>query len=162
MQDQLSNSSLDTKAGFWLATVLNPDKTVILSQRLRTGWHYFNDTKVDKTSEIWSISLSGGALRHIEHRIYLTMRAHGEAMLEWNSPDDVQMIQLGETEGSRLGLIMLAIKPITRQDRAEWIIARIQGLAVEEVSYWFSKCSSPVKSESRRAAKALRVLLSSE
>ncbi|NLE59168.1 MAG: hypothetical protein GX616_12465 [Planctomycetes bacterium] len=67
---------------------------------------------------------------------------------------------LTEQEGVRLGLLMMAVKPLRKVDRMEAVSAQVRAMGDEEAYYWFSKST---KSEiARRAQKSLRVLLARE
>lgn len=67
---------------------------------------------------------------------------------------------LREQVGVRLGLLLLAVKPLRRHVRVEQVAAGVRRMPDEEVYYWYSKCTA--KADSRRAQHALRVLLSKE
>ena len=67
---------------------------------------------------------------------------------------------LSEDSGVLLGLLFLAIKPISKMDRIEAISQGLRAMTSEELYYWYSKCTSQPSSE--RAQKALRVLLATE
>ena len=68
--------------------------------------------------------------------------------------------EFNEETGVRLGLLFLAIKPLSKIQRIETITAAIRSMPSEEAYYWFSKCTT--KGYARRAQKALRILLSRE
>ena len=59
----------------------------------------------------------------------------------------------------RLGLVMLAVKPLSKASRIEAISHGIRTMPPEEAYYWYSKCTA--RDASERAQKALRVLLTS-
>ncbi len=60
----------------------------------------------------------------------------------------------------RLGLLFLAVKPLRKTTRMGDISEQVQGMTDEEAYYWFSKTTST--NTSRRAQRALRLLLSSD
>jgi len=60
----------------------------------------------------------------------------------------------------RLGLLFLALKPLTKVSRMEAIAAGLRGMSAEEAYYWFSKCAA--REHARRAQQALRILLAGE
>ena len=68
--------------------------------------------------------------------------------------------ELDEETGVRLGLLLLALKPLSKIERIDDIYSAIRSMPDEEVYYWFSKCTT--KGAARRAQKALRILLSPE
>lgn len=61
--------------------------------------------------------------------------------------------ELEERWGVRVGLLLLALKPMRKTSRMEAIASAIREMADEEAYYWFSKSSS-----SLAAQKALRIL----
>ena len=67
---------------------------------------------------------------------------------------------LPESAGVRLGLLMLAVKPLRKPDRMDAIARQIASMGEEEAYYWFSKGTSA--EIARRAQKALRHLLARE
>lgn len=62
---------------------------------------------------------------------------------------------LKEAWGVRVGLLLLALKPLRKTTRMEGIAAAIREMPDEEVYYWFSKAVG-----SPRAQRALRLLVS--
>lgn len=62
--------------------------------------------------------------------------------------------ELREDAGVRVGLALLALKPLRRAARIERIAEAIREMPDEEVYYWFSKTLS-----TPRARRALRLLL---
>jgi len=68
--------------------------------------------------------------------------------------------QLAEPAGVRLGLLMLAVKPLRKTSRMAEISQQIQAMAEEEAYYWFSKSTD--NGIGRRCQKALRILLAKE
>ena len=67
---------------------------------------------------------------------------------------------LTEERGVRLGLLLLAAKPLRKLRRIEAITDAVGAMSEEEAYYWFSKCTST--HDARRAQKALRILLAKE
>src|SRR5690606_32988110 len=64
-------------------------------------------------------------------------------------------IRLGEAEGVRLALTLLATQPIDKHERVRALVAGINAISVEETYYWYSKCMGL---DGTRARKALRTL----
>ena len=62
---------------------------------------------------------------------------------------------LTETQGVRLGLLFLAVKPLRKVARMTSISEQVRGMADEEAYYWFAKCAT----DHSRTLRALRVLL---
>jgi len=67
---------------------------------------------------------------------------------------------LSEELGVRVGLLMLAVKPLRKTARMSDVSEHIRGMAAEEAYYWFSKVTDA--HQSRRSQKALRILLAKE
>lgn len=67
---------------------------------------------------------------------------------------------LSEELGVRLGLLMLAVKPLRKSSRMTDISEQIRAMASEEAYYWFSKMTD--HQVGRRSQKAMRILLSRE
>ncbi len=67
---------------------------------------------------------------------------------------------LSESQGVRLGLLFLAVKPLRKTSRMGDISEQVQGMTDDEAYYWFSKTTST--KTGRRAQKAMRVLLAEE
>lgn len=67
---------------------------------------------------------------------------------------------LSEEHGVRLGLLMLAVKPLHKTSRMAEVSEHIQAMTAEEAYYWFSKVTD--NCQGRRSQKALRILLAKE
>ena len=67
---------------------------------------------------------------------------------------------LSEEQGVRLGLLMLAVKPLRKTSRMSDVSEHVRGMTAEEAYYWFSKVTDA--SQGRRSQKALRILLAKE
>lgn len=68
-------------------------------------------------------------------------------------------IWIGEADGVRLALILLATQPISKHARVRAIVAGLNAMSVEETYYWYSKC---IGTEASRARRALRTLLAND
>lgn len=68
-------------------------------------------------------------------------------------------IRLGEAEGVRLALTLLATQPIAKHQRIRALVAGVNAMSTEETYYWYSKC---IGVDGVRARKALRILLSDD
>jgi len=106
-----------------------------------------------------SVELGGDSLRAVADVVLDALRQNGY------KPTDLgvgrrEPFHLDEQTGVRLGLIFLAVKPITKSSRIEAISQGIRLMTPEELYYWYSKCSGGPATE--RAQKALRILLSAE
>ncbi len=67
---------------------------------------------------------------------------------------------LTEEQGVRLGLLLLAVKPLRKVTRMTSISEQVRAMTDEEAYYWFSK--STMARTARRAQRAMRVLLAEE
>lgn len=67
---------------------------------------------------------------------------------------------LAEEPGLRLGLLMLAVKPLRKTSRMADISEQVQSMTDEEAYYWFSKITDP--DHGRRYTKAMRIMLARE
>jgi hypothetical protein len=67
---------------------------------------------------------------------------------------------LTEEQGVRLGLLLLAVKPLRKVVRMTSISEQVRSMTDEEAYYWFSKSTS--STTARRAQRAMRVLLAEE
>ena len=68
-------------------------------------------------------------------------------------------IRLGEAEGVRLALVLLATQPVSKHQRVRALVAGINAMSTEETYYWYSKC---IGVDANRARKAIRVLLAND
>jgi hypothetical protein len=67
---------------------------------------------------------------------------------------------LDEEKGVRLGLLFLAVKPLSKLARIEEVKDAVCNMASEEVYYWFSRCVDG--NERRRNRRAFRIMFSKE
>lgn len=105
------------------------------------------------------VELGGSALRSVADQVLEALRSNGYRATDLN-PKRLEPFLLQEEWGVRLGLLFLAVKPITKASRVEVISAGIRQMTSEELYYWYSKCTSRATAE--RAQKALRLLLADE
>lgn len=106
-----------------------------------------------------SVELGGDALRAIADQVIETLRQNGYKATDLSAAHRPPFV-LNEESGVRLGLIFLAVKPLTKISRVEAISQGVRQMTAEELYYWYSKCTGGPAAE--RAQKALRILLSSE
>ena len=106
-----------------------------------------------------SVELSGNSLRAIADQVLDALRQNDYKPTDLSARRKEPFI-LSEESGVRLGLIFLAIKPLTKNSRVEAISQGIRVMASEELYYWYSKCTG--SSGAERAQKALRILLAGE
>jgi hypothetical protein len=105
------------------------------------------------------VEISGKPLQLVSDHILDALRENDYKPTDL-SPNRKKPFMLDEVDGVRLGLLFLAIKPISKLDRIEEISHEVRLMTVEELYYWFSKCTTEPTAE--RAQKALRVMLSAE
>lgn len=106
-----------------------------------------------------SVELGGDALRAIADHVIETLRQNNYKATDLSAARR-QPFVLNEESGVRLGLIFLAVKPISKANRVEAISQGVRQMTAEELYYWYSKCSGGHAAE--RAQKALRVMLAEE
>jgi hypothetical protein len=105
------------------------------------------------------VSLAGDPLRAVADHVLEALRKSGYKVTDL-SRNRRQPFQLDEETGLRLGLLFLAVKPLTRMDRVEAISSGLRTMPSEEAYYWFSKCTAG--SSATNAQRALRILLAGE
>ena len=105
------------------------------------------------------VELGGIALRAVADQVLEALRENGYKATEL-TPNRREPFSLQEETGVCLGLLFLAVKPVSKVSRIEVISTGIRDMTSEELYYWYSKCTSRTKSE--QAQKALRILLSNE
>ena len=103
--------------------------------------------------------LGGDALRAVTDHVLEALRSAGYRVTDL-SRDRREPLQLAEEPGLRLGLLFLAVRPVSRMDRVEAISSGLHAMPSEEAYYWFSKCTASASAP--HAQRALRVLLAGE
>lgn len=104
--------------------------------------------------ELWGIQL-----RAVSDHVLEALRKAGYKVTDLSRARR-EPFRLDEETGLRLGLLFLAVKPLTKLSRVEAISAEMRSMPSEEAYYWFSKCTAT--SNPSRAQQALRVLLAEE
>jgi hypothetical protein len=105
------------------------------------------------------VRLWGTSFRSVLDVILETIKKNGYRAtdLRRGRKDPLNLDELG---GVRLGLLFLAVKPLKKLTRIEAVSRGVRDMEPEEAYYWYSKLT---KVEfTRRAGKALRVLLAKE
>jgi hypothetical protein len=103
--------------------------------------------------------LGGATLRAVADPVMDSLRANGYRPTDLGAGRR-DPFTLAEETGVRLGLLFLAIRPITKVQRIEVIAQGIGAMTSEEAYYWYAKCTGGPAAE--RAQRALRVLLAEE
>lgn len=101
--------------------------------------------------------LGGDPLRAVADHVIEALRKADYKATDL-SPARRKPFYLPEEAGVRLGLVFLAVKPLSKLRRVEQISHGIRQMPPEEAYYWYSKCTAADTAE--RARQALRVLLS--
>ena len=111
--------------------------------------------------------LSGDSLRAVADHVLEALRRSGYRATDLHA-NRREPFHLGEEAGVRLGLLFLAVKPVTKSSRVEAISQGLRKMTSEEAYYWYSKCMTAPDATPNgeraheRAQKALRVLLADE
>lgn len=121
---------------------------------LQMDFSHLNPVKMTMISE-----LGGKHLKSIADQILEILKLNGYQATDLSLARK-ESFTLSEETGVRLGLLFLAIRPLTKPNRMEQISYGLRSMTVEEIYYWFSKCTNPATSD--RAQKAFRILLSDE
>lgn len=121
-----------------------------------------DDTRLARVAE-----LRGDALRAVADHVLDALRRSAYRATDLHA-NRREPFHLGEETGVRLGLLFLALRPITKSSRIEAISQGLRRMTSEEAYYWYSKCAAgssagPADGKAHeRALKALRVLLADE
>ena len=113
------------------------------------------------------VELSGDQLRAVADHVVEALRRSGYRATDLHAGRR-EPFHLGEEAGVRLGLLFLAVKPVTKMSRVEAISQGLRKMTSEEAYYWYSKCMALTRAgfdgerAHDRAQKALRVLLADE
>lgn len=105
------------------------------------------------------VRVRGTAMRAVIDQILTTIKKAGYRASDLSRGRKAPF-QLAEEPGVRLGLLMLAVKPLRKASRMTDISEQIQAMAEEEAYYWFSKSTD--NGIGRRCQKAMRILLAKE
>lgn len=109
---------------------------------------------LDKIVQVW-----GDPLRAVIESVLAAVKRSGYRPSDLR-PSRQAPFDLREEEAVRLGLLLLAVKPLRKHSRIDAITQRLREMEPEEVYYWYSKSTS--SADGRRAQKALRVLIAHE
>jgi hypothetical protein len=115
----------------------------------------------DGSAEKWQfvVRVRGTPMRAVMDQILSTIKKAGYRASDLSRGRKAPF-ELGEESGVRLGLLMLAVKPLRKPSRMSEVSEHIQVMAEEEAYYWFSKTTD--HRVGRRSQKALRILLAKE
>jgi len=116
-----------------------------------------NDRMVNRPQRL--VELSGTQLQAVSDHVLEALRKGGYKVTDLSRARR-EPFHLDEETGLRLGLLFLAVKPLTKLSRVEAISSEMRAMPSEEAYYWFSKCTAT--HTARRAQHALRVLLAEE
>lgn len=105
------------------------------------------------------VELAGDPLRAVSDHVMDALRRAGYKATDL-SRERRKPFLLDEETGLRLGLLFLAVRPLSRMDRIEAISGGLRTMPSEEAYYWFSKCTA--RATAVNAQRALRILLADE
>jgi len=120
-------------------------------------WPVAASSQVSKPQRL--VELAGDSLRAVADHVLEALRKSGYKVTDL-SRNRRRPFRLDEETGLRLGLLFLAVKPLTRMDRVEAISSGLRAMPSEEAYYWFSKCTAGASAVN--AQRALRILLAGE
>ncbi len=105
------------------------------------------------------VEVGGSVLKAIADHVLDALR-HSSYKATDLSASRREPFLLAEEPGVRLGLLFLAVKPISKVERIEAISHGLRAMTSEEAYYWYSKCTTGPTAG--RAQKSLRVLLAED
>ena len=105
------------------------------------------------------VRIDGTPMRAVMDQILGTVKQAGYRSSDLSRGRKAPFL-LSEELGVRLGLLMLAVKPLRKSSRMTDISEQVQSMASEEAYYWFSKTTD--HGVGRRSQKAMRILLAKE
>jgi len=105
------------------------------------------------------VGINGTPMRAVMDQILMAIKQAGYRPSDLSRGRKAPFL-LSEELGVRLGLLMLAVKPLRKSSRMTDISEQIQSMASEEAYYWFSKMTD--HRAGRRSQKAMRILLAKE
>lgn len=105
------------------------------------------------------VGIHGTPMRAVMDHILTTIKHAGYRPSDLSRGRKAPFL-LSEEAGVRLGLLMLAVKPLRKSSRMAEISEQVQSMASEEAYYWFSKMTD--HHVGRRSQKAMRILLARE
>jgi hypothetical protein len=115
----------------------------------------------DESDNGWQfvVRVAGVPMRAVVDQVLATIKQAGYRPTDLARSRKVPFA-LPEELGVRLGLLMLAVKPLRKTARMADVSEHIRSMTAEEVYYWFSKVTD--NRQGRRSQKALRILLAKE
>jgi hypothetical protein len=135
----------DGAGGYALALFQKPQRDRDANGKA-TNWHMV-------------VKVHGTPLKAVIDQVLATLKRAGYKPSDL-SRTRTEPFALREDLGVRLGLVLLAVKPLHKATRMADISEQIQGMTEEETYYWFSKMTDP--RQGRRSQKAMRILLAKE
>jgi len=116
---------------------------------------------LDGNSSDWRlvVRVRGTPMRAVIDQILATIKRAGYRASDLSRSRKAPF-RLAEEPGVRLGLLMLAVKPLRKTSRMTDISEQIRSMTEEEAYYWFSKATDA--HVGRRCRKAMRILLARE
>ena len=105
------------------------------------------------------VRVRGTPMRAMMDRVLMTIKKEGYRASDLSRSRKAPF-RLAEEPGVRLGLLMLALKPLRKTSRMSDISEYVQAMTEEEAYYWFSKTTDA--NVGRRCRKAMRILLARE
>ena len=115
----------------------------------------------DGSGDGWElvVRIQGTPLRAVMDQVLTAIKQAGYRPADLSRGRKTPFL-LNEELGVRLGLLMLAVKPLRKSSRMVDVSEQVQSMATEEAYYWFSKSTD--QHVARRSQKAMRILLAKE
>jgi hypothetical protein len=112
-------------------------------------------------AEEWQpvVQVHGQPLRAVLDQVLAAIKKAGYKPSELSRGREKPFV-LPESLGVRLGLLLLAVKPLRKTTRMGDISEQVTGMTDEEAYYWFSKITD--SRQGRRSQRAMRILLAEE
>jgi hypothetical protein len=130
-----------------------------LHRRRRPGERPSDDTPdADKAWQLVA-RVYGTPLKAVMDKVLVTLKQAGYRPSDLSRSRKIPF-GLKEAAGVRLGLILLAVKPLRKTTRMSDVAEHIHNMSDEEAYYWFSKTANA--QDGRRSQRALRILMARE
>lgn len=129
------------------------ERFLLTVKRDDAGRVFSIDLDVEGTDGVPSINLNGLKASLVSPRLWEIVRNGGVTARGWTGS---RPIELEQTTGAHVWLLLAALQPLRRIDRPDEIADGVEAMSKEEAAYWYARASRP------RGLRALRLLLSND